>query len=71
LDYLEKELPFLAEYEREVNWQVYQTERSKRLEIERWAESLINATLDICKMLLAVGDEEVPSVPIMMRHQPK
>ena len=60
LDYLEKELPFLAEYEREVNWQVYQTERSKRLEIERWAESLINATLDICKMLLAVGDEEVP-----------
>ena len=60
LDYLEKELPFHLEYEREVNWQVYQTGRSKRLEIERWAESLINATLDICKMLLAVGGEEVP-----------
>jgi uncharacterized protein YutE (UPF0331/DUF86 family) len=60
LDYLEKELPYLAEYEREVDWKVYQTQRSKRLEIERWVESLINATLDICKMLLAVGGEEVP-----------
>ena len=33
LDYLEKELPYLAEYEREVDWKVYQTQRSKRLEI--------------------------------------
>ena len=60
LDYLEKELPFLSEYEREVDWKVYQTQRRKRLEIERWVESLINATLDISKMLLAVGNEEVP-----------
>lgn len=60
LDYLERELPFLSEYEREVDWKVYQTQRSKRLEIERWVESLINATLDISKMLLAVGGEEVP-----------
>jgi hypothetical protein len=44
LDYLEKELVFLSEYERDFDWQVYQTQRSKRLEIERWAESLINAT---------------------------
>ena len=60
LDYLEKELLFRTEYEREVDWKVYQTRRSKRLEIERWVESLINATLDICKMLPAVGSEEVP-----------
>jgi uncharacterized protein YutE (UPF0331/DUF86 family) len=60
LDYLEKELPFLSEYERDVDWKVYQTQRSKRLEIERWVENLINSTLDISKMLLAVGSEEVP-----------
>ena len=60
LDYLEKELPYLAEYEREVDWKVYQTQRSKRLEIERWVESLINATLDISKMLLTLGSEEIP-----------
>ena len=60
LDYLEKELPFLSGYEKEVDWKVYQTQRSKRLEIERWVESLINATMDISKILLAVGNEEVP-----------
>ncbi len=60
LDYLEKELPFLREYLREVDWKVYQTQRSKRLEIERWVENLINATLDISKTLLAAGGEEIP-----------
>lgn len=55
-----KELPFLSGYEREVDWKVYQTQRSKRLEIERWVESLINATLDISKVLLTAGSEEVP-----------
>lgn len=60
LDYLEKELPFLSEYEKGVDWKVYQTERSKRLEIERWVESLINATLDISKVLLVIRNEEVP-----------
>ena len=60
LDYLEKELPFLREYVREVDWKVYQTQRSKRLEIERWVENLINATLDISKVLLAAKGEEIP-----------
>ena len=60
LDYLEKELPFLSEYEREINWKVYQMQRSKRLEIERWVENLINATLDISKMLLAAMGGEIP-----------
>jgi uncharacterized protein YutE (UPF0331/DUF86 family) len=60
LDYLEKELPFLSGYKKEVDWKVYQTQRSKRLEIERWVESLINAPMDISKILLAVGNEEVP-----------
>ena len=60
VDYLEKELPFLSEYEREVNWKVYQMQRRKRLEIERWVENLINTTLDISKMLLAAMDGEIP-----------
>jgi hypothetical protein len=47
LDYLKRELPFVSEYKREVDWKVYQIQRSKRLEIERWVESLINATLDL------------------------
>lgn len=60
LDYLEKELTFCPEYEGEIDWKVYQTKRSKRLEIERWVESLINATLDISKMLLTIEGGEIP-----------
>ena len=60
LGYLEKELSFLPQYKHEVDWKAYQTERSKRLEIERWVENLINATLDISKVLLFVRGEEIP-----------
>lgn len=44
LDYVEKELQFLPEYKEDVDWKIYQTQRKKRLEIERWIECLINAT---------------------------
>jgi uncharacterized protein YutE (UPF0331/DUF86 family) len=60
VDYLEKELGFLPKYEKEINWKVYESQRSKRFEIERWVESLINATLDISKMILTIGREEIP-----------
>ena len=60
VDYLEKELQFLPGYEKEIDWKVYQSQRSKRLEIERWVESLINATLDISKMLLTIKEGEIP-----------
>ena len=60
LDYLEKEIQFLSNYEKEVDWKVYQSVREKRLEIERWVESLINATLDLSKMILTLKGKEVP-----------
>ena len=60
IDYLERELLFRSQYEKEIDWRVYQSQRSKRLEIERWVESLINATLDISKMFLSIMGEEVP-----------
>jgi len=60
VDFLEKELPFYSEYEKEIDWKVYESQRAKRLEVERWVESLINATLDISKMLLTIIGEEIP-----------
>ena len=60
IQYLEKELSFSEVYEREIDWKVYQTQRSKRLEVERWVECLINATLDISKRLLTIREEEIP-----------
>lgn len=60
VDYIEKEFQFLSGYEREVDWKVYESQRSKRLEVERWVESLINATLDISKILLSAMEKEIP-----------
>lgn len=60
IDYLEKELSFCGAYEKEFDWKVYQSQRSKRLEVERWVECVINATLDISKMLLTIREEEIP-----------
>ena len=60
VDYLEKELPYRSVYEEEVDFKVYHAQRSKRLEVERWVESLINATLDICKILLTIREEQIP-----------
>ena len=60
VDYLEKELSYLSDYQRTIDWKVYQLQRSKRLEIERWVECIINATLDISKMLLTISGEEIP-----------
>lgn len=60
IEYLQKELPFFSEYEKEVDWKVYQSQRAKRLEIERWVESIINASLDISKMILTIMEEEIP-----------
>jgi uncharacterized protein YutE (UPF0331/DUF86 family) len=60
INYLEKELQFLSKYKKEVDWKVYQSIREKRLELERWIECLINATLDISKMLIILRGEDVP-----------
>ncbi len=60
VNYLEKELQFLSGYKEEIDWKIYQSKREKRLEVERWTECLINATLDISKLLLGFGDGEIP-----------
>ena len=59
IEYLQKELKFLLEYEKNVDWKVYNSQRDKRLEIERWVD-VINATLDISKMLLTIKGEILP-----------
>ncbi len=60
IQYIEKELQFLEIYEREIDWKVYQLQREKRLEVERWVECIINAVLDISKMLFTIKREDVP-----------
>lgn len=60
IEYIEKEVSFLSVYEKEIDWKVYHNNRGKRLEVERWVECIINATIDISKMLLTIKEEELP-----------
>lgn len=58
--FIEKELEYLEIYKKEIDWKVYQTQREKRLEVERWTECIINAVLDTSKILFAIGRKDVP-----------
>lgn len=60
LYFLESELSFQSVYSIEIDWKVYQSNRGKRLELERWVENIINATIDICKIFLVAKNEEIP-----------
>ena len=60
IDYLEKELLFITKYKNEIDWNVYESVREKILEVERWIECIINATLDISKMILTLRKEDIP-----------
>ena len=57
VDYLASELSFLPLYKKEIDWKVYESQRSKRLEVERWVECIINSALDFSKMLLIIKGE--------------
>jgi uncharacterized protein YutE (UPF0331/DUF86 family) len=41
-----------------LGWEVYRVSRSKRRNVERWAENLVNFSIDISKLILTA--EEVP-----------
>ena len=51
ITFLENEL---KDYEvfRPLSWKEYNTERSKRRDVERWIENIINSSLDIAKIIL-------------------
>lgn len=63
---MEKELKFrlikhltflkneLQDYEAfsSLSWKEYNTERSKRRDVERWFENIINSSIDIAKLIL-------------------
>lgn len=66
-DILEKRLIFLdselqdANRFKDMTQHEYEQDRSKRREVERWVENLMNATIDICKTALASERQSVPS----------
>lgn len=52
LNFLEEEIKDYPLFE-SLTWEVYKTERSKRRDVERWIENLVNSSIDISKIVLA------------------
>ena len=45
---------------RSLSWEEYSRERAKRRNVERWIENIINALIDISKIILVSEDASLP-----------
>lgn len=43
-----------------LTWEIYKTQRSKRRDVERWIENLINSLVDISKIILTIEKITLP-----------
>lgn len=59
IDYLKDELKELERFKK-ITWREYRNDRDKRKIIERWVEIILNATIDIAKIVLASEKKEAP-----------
>jgi uncharacterized protein YutE (UPF0331/DUF86 family)/predicted nucleotidyltransferase len=63
VDFLEKELEDFDKYE-SLDFKTYEGNREKRRSVERWVENIINASIDIAKVLLASKKQQLPDTYI-------
>ena len=59
LQFLESELEEIKEF-RQLTFKEYQADKTKRRNIERWAENIINAAIDVAKIVLASEKKIMP-----------
>jgi len=59
LQFLDSELKDIEDFKK-LTFEKYQDNKSKRREVEKWTENIINATIDIAKMILASEKKEMP-----------
>lgn len=59
LQFLDSELKEMAEFKK-LTFKEYQDNKIQRRNIERWTENIINATIDIAKIILASEKKKMP-----------
>jgi uncharacterized protein YutE (UPF0331/DUF86 family) len=59
ITFLENELEDFETF-KSLSWEVYQRERSKRRDVERWVENIVNSSIDISKILLISESISIP-----------
>ena len=57
LNFFEVEIKDYALF-RGMTWEIYRDDRSKRRDVERWIENLVNSSIDISK-LIATGEGKI------------
>lgn len=59
LDYLESEVNDYPAFSK-LTWEIYQKDKEKRRNVERWIENIVMSSIDIAKILLASADRPIP-----------
>lgn len=59
IQFLSQEITDYAKF-RGLTWQEYQNDRVKKREVERWAEQLMNAAIDLAEVILASERRVIP-----------
>lgn len=59
LDFLKTELQDFSLYT-SITQRIYETDRDKKRALERWVENIVNASIDIAKILLASEKQPIP-----------
>ena len=59
MSFLENELKDYSLF-KSLSWKEYNEERSKRRDVERWIENIINSSIDISKIILTSEDKTIP-----------
>lgn len=65
LSFLEEEVKEYPKF-RNLTWKEYSGERAKKREIEHWIEHLVNAMVDIAKIILASEHRPIPETYVEM-----
>jgi uncharacterized protein YutE (UPF0331/DUF86 family) len=59
LDYLESEVDEFAMFS-DLTWEIYQKDKVKRRNVERWVENIVMSATDLVKVLLASENRPIP-----------
>jgi len=59
VDYLENRMKEILKFQK-ITWDEFREDMDKRRNIERWAETILNAVIDIAKIILASEKQDMP-----------
>ena len=59
VDFMESELSDFSKFLK-IDWKTYNKDRDTRRNLERWIENIVNSSIDIAKVILALEDRGIP-----------